>query len=108
LLGVHRAVVELKVDIADVVAFLVPDLTIGRGGVTVLPEGLGQLRHAGEVRRQHDGGWQLEVRGVTYFGPLEMADPHGPVTGSSAHRAPSSGHQLTWRAAKISLPMGPV
>ena len=105
LLGAHRAVVEVEVQVADARLLLVGDLAVGMARWDRGVEGdrdLRRVRHdAGQLERA--GGGEL-VRGLRVrVLLLEMRDPHGAVDGRAADRAVARGDDVPRTAAEAAL-----
>ena len=105
LLGAHRAVVEVEVQVADARLLLVGDLAVG-----VVRRDRGVERHrdlrrvrgvTGELERARRG--QLEEDAAIVVALLEMGDPHGAVYGGAADRAVAGGDDVARTAAEPAL-----
>ena len=107
LLGAHRAVVEVEVQVADAGVLLVGDLAEG------VPRGQRRVDRHGDLRRVELGaregerprGRELEEGLLWRVAALEVRDPDGAVDGRSADRAGALGDDLARTAAQYPLVM---
>src|SRR5450755_1898955 len=89
LLGAHRAVVEVKVQVADSRTLLVADLTVGVTGRQPCVWVHRELRDVALAAREGEcaRGGQLEGTFSWCVATLEVGDPDRTVDGRSADRA---------------------
>jgi hypothetical protein len=99
LVGAHGSIVEFKMEIADSLPFLIPDLTVGPSVVGLVYR-YKSIWDSSQVLAKHLYCRQLE--GWLFSGALwlQMRDPHGAISRCAADRSIAFGKDLTVSPSK--------